>query len=79
DLSIRLRDPRVESARIHGLPEPLQQGLTRLAAWMANERLNNQVVHRLKPEDLRSADRMGYVVHDLRVTASGLAVDLRPR
>jgi len=79
DLSIRLRDPRVESARIQGLPEPLQQGLTRLAAWMANERLNNQVVHRLKPEDLRSADRMGYVVHDLRVTASGLAVDLRPR
>jgi hypothetical protein len=79
DLSIRLRDPRVESARLQGLPDPLQQGLTRLAAWMANERLNNQVVHRLKPEDLRSADRMGYVVHDLRVTASGLAVDLRPR
>ena len=79
DLTIRLREPRLESARVAGLPEPLQRGLTRLAGWLAEDRLNGQVIHRLKPEDLRSADRMGYVVHDLRVTASGLAVDLRPR
>ena len=79
DMTIRLRQPKVESARMAGLPGALERGLTRTAAWLAEERLNDQVVHRFKPEDLRSADRMGYVVHDLRVTSSGLAVDLRPR
>ena len=79
DLSIRLRDPRLESARIDGVPPAWQQGLTSLAAWLAEDRLNDLVVHRLKPEDLQRTERMGYAVHDLRVTTTGLAVDLRPR
>lgn len=79
DMTIRLKQPRVESARVAGLPAPLERGLTRMAAWLAEDRLKDHVVHRFKPDDLRQADRMGYAVHDLRVTSSGLAVDLRPR
>lgn len=79
DLSIRLTGVKVEQVAIEGLPELYQKGLTRLGAAMAESRLQDQVVHHFKPEDLRSADRMGYEVGEIRVTATGLAIGLQPR
>lgn len=79
DLSVRLSQVRVEEIHVNGLPAAARQHLTRLGAWLAEERLQDQVIHQFKPEDLRTADRMGYEVGGLRVTDTGLAIDLQPR
>ncbi|WP_298009385.1 hypothetical protein [uncultured Aquabacterium sp.] len=79
DLSVRLSQVRVEEINVNGLPAAARQHLTRLGAWLAEERLQDQIIHQFKPEDLRTADRMGYEVGGLRVTDTGLAIDLQPR
>jgi len=79
DLSVRLTGVKIEQVDIEGLPALFQQGLTRLGAAVAEERLQDQAVHHFKPDDLRSADRMGYEVGEIRVTATGLAIKLTPR
>ncbi len=79
DLSVRLSQVRVEDIQLSGLPAAARHQLTRLGAWLAEDRLQDQVIHQFKPEDLRTADRMGYEVSGLRVTDTGLAIDLQPR
>jgi len=79
DLSVRLTGVKIEQVDVDGLPALFQQGLTRLGAAVAEERLQDQAVHHFKPDDLRSADRMGYEVGEIRVTATGLAIKLTPR
>jgi len=79
DLSIRLTQVKVEHIALAGLPAVYQRSLTRLGAWVAEDRLQDYTVHRFKPEDLRSADRMGYQVGDIVVTAKGLAIHLTPK
>lgn len=79
DLSIRLADVKVDRIQLADLPRPMDSYLTRLGAWLAEDRLQNYPIHRFKPEDLRTADRMGYQVEDLRVTGEGLSVHLAPR
>jgi hypothetical protein len=79
DLTIRLANPKIEQVDIAGLPTYYQKMLTGLGARFAEDTLQDYPVHQFKPEDLRSADRMGYEVKDIQVTASGLAVHLSPR
>lgn len=79
DQTVRLQQVKVEQVHIDGLAADLQRVLTTLGAQMAESALQDQAVHRFKPEDLRQADRMGYVVGEIRVTAQGLAVQLKPR
>lgn len=79
DLTIRLTQPRIEQVEIDGLPPAYQKALTGMGAQFAEESLQDYPVHQFKPEDLRTADRMGYEVKDILVTATGLAVHLSPR
>jgi len=79
DLSIRLTQVTLDEVQIDGLPAIYQRTLTRLAASIAESRLQDFPVHHFKPEDLRKADRMGYEVGEIRVTATGLAIALQPR
>ena len=79
DLSIRLKDVKIEQVQVEGLPPVYQRALTNLGAQMAEEQLQDFPVHHFKPEDLHSADRMGYQVGDISVTKTGLAVKLTPK
>lgn len=79
DLSIRLTQVKLDEVQIDGLPAMYQRTLTRLAASIAESRLQDFVVHQFKPEDLSRADRLGYEVGEILVTATGLAIDLQPR
>lgn len=79
DLSIRLAEVKVVTVQVEGLPEVLQRQLTSLGAWVAEERLQDFPVYRFHPDDLRSADRLGYVVGGIQVTSTGLAISVVPR
>jgi hypothetical protein len=79
DLTLRLTAPKVEQVAVDGLPATYQRALTYMGAKLAEETLNDYAVHQLKPEDLRTADRLGYQVKDIAVTRTGLAVHLVPR
>lgn len=79
DLTLRLNEPRIEQVAVDGLPPVYQRALSNLGAKLVEEALNDFAVHQLKPEDLRTADRLGYQVKDIAVTRTGLAVHLIPR
>lgn len=79
DLTLRLSEPRIEQVAVEGLPPVYQRALSNLGAKLVEETLNDYPVHQLKPEDLRTADRLGYQVKDIAVTRTGLAVHLIPR
>jgi hypothetical protein len=79
DRTIRLNDVTIDKLAIAGLSEATQQQWTKLGAMLAQEKLQNYPIHQFKPEDLRSADRWGYQVDDIRVTALGLSVKLVPK
>lgn len=76
DLTLRLRDAKVDSVDIGALPKG---ATTRLGVWLAEEKLRDFAIHRFKPEDLRTADRLGYQVDSIKVAKAGLVVRLVPR
>ncbi len=76
DLTLRLRDARVDEIDIGGLPTG---ATTRLGAWLAQDKLRDFAIHQFKPDDLRTADRLGYRVDTIKVIPSGLQVRLVPR
>jgi len=79
DLTIRLASPRIEQVRMPGLPSSANKALSRIGAWLTEDKMNDYPVHRFKPEDLRKADRMGYRVDNIRVVDTGLRIHLEPR
>jgi len=79
DLTLRLTAVKVDQIALAGLPATLQRYLTRLGAWIAEDKLQDYPVHQFKPEDLRTADRLGYEVGDIKVTDKGLEVHLNPK
>lgn len=79
DYSIRLKNVRIDQIKLNGLPAQYDGTLTRLGAWLAEERLQDFVVHRLTPSQLSQADQWGLVVNDVKVTPAGLTVLLQPK
>lgn len=78
DRSIRLTEVRVERFRLDGVPTVLASRVSRLGALIVEELLQDSVVHRLKPEALRTAEGLGLQPGELRVTGRGLSVELVP-
>ena len=78
DNTIRLHDVRVESLVIGDAPGPLQNQVNRLGRLLAEEMLDGQVVHTLRPEDVRNAQGRGYQPGDLKVTTRGITLTLNP-
>lgn len=76
DLTLRLRDTTVDQVDIGALPKRVT---TRLGVWLAEEKLKDFPIHRFKPEDLRTADRLGYRVDSIKVAEKALVVRLVPR
>ena len=64
---------------VEGLSDSGQRQLSKLGSALAQDKLQNYPIHQFKPDDLRSADRWGYQVEDIVVTAHGLSVKLVPK
>lgn len=79
DLTLRLRDVALDEITLEGLPASLTRALGAVGTELVAHRLQDEPVHRFKPEDLKRANDMGYEVADVRVTATGLAIDLKPK
>lgn len=78
DQTIRLNQLTVDKVSVQGLPDSYQRQLTKLGSWLTEDRLQDYVVHRLRPEDLRRANQYGLTVSDIKITSRGLAIVLAP-
>lgn len=79
DHTLRLSDVKVETLQLDGLPPLAQGALSKWGAWLAENALQDHPIHHFNADDLRTADRLGYAVEDIHVTAQGLSVHLSPR
>ena len=79
DQTIRLANVTIDKVNLQGLPDTYQRQLTKLGGWLAEDRLQDYVVHRFTPEELRRADERGLTVADIKVTQRGLAIKLAPK
>lgn len=79
DRTIRLNQVTIDQVHLEGLTDSGQRQLSKLGSALAQDKLQNYPIHQFKPEDLRSADRWGYQVDNIVVTATGLSVKLVPK
>lgn len=78
DNTLRATQVKVERLQIDGAPAPLQRHLERLGTLLADQALDDQVVHTLRPKDVEAVQGRGYRPGELRVTRHGLLVTLLP-
>ncbi|HUR89723.1 MAG TPA: hypothetical protein VMZ74_11600 [Ramlibacter sp.] len=76
DASVRLADVRVERIDIVQLPPQWRRQLEPIAAIVGNNLLEGWVLHTFTPEQLARAQ--GYRPGEIRVTGSGVRVELLP-
>ena len=76
DQTIRLNDVRLDELAMPTLPPQLFDALQQMGQMAARNLLQDFVIKRLQPEDMRQAQLLGYSVKGLRVTATGLVIDL---
>jgi hypothetical protein len=75
---IRMTQVRVNRLQIDSLPSPQQAGLARLGTLIAETLLDDTVLYRFKPADLKSAEGKGYKPGAVTVTSRGVEVTLAP-
>jgi hypothetical protein len=78
DNTVRLVDVQVERFVIDGLSGNLQHQLDRIGKPLAKALLDDQVLYALRPRDIAALEGRGVRPGDLRVTATGIAIDLQP-
>lgn len=78
DNTLRATQVKVERFQIDGAPAPLQRQLERLGTLLAEQALDGQVLHTLRPKDVEAVQGRGYRPGELRVTPHGLRVTLLP-
>ncbi|MFC7408857.1 hypothetical protein [Hydrogenophaga atypica] len=76
DASVRMTDVRVEAFDVPRLSGPMANQAQRLGALVAEHLLNDFSLHRFKPEDLQSAQRLGLRPGVLKVVPGGLQLEL---
>lgn len=76
--AIRMTQVRVNKLQLDNLPSPQQAGLSRLGSLIAEQLLNDAVIYRFKPTDLRNAEGKGYKPGAVTVTSRGVEVTLVP-
>ncbi|HMC14933.1 MAG TPA: hypothetical protein VKI18_04835 [Albitalea sp.] len=76
--AIRLTQVRVGKFELDGVPSPTMRGLNRLGVLIAETMLDNLVLYRFKPNDLRNAEGLGYKPGAVTVTSRGIEVTLAP-
>ena len=78
DRSIRLDQVRVDSLQIDGAPPALRSAIANWGALIAERALNDQVIHTLREQDLKSAAGLGLQPGAITVTPRGLSLALNP-
>ena len=78
DQTVRLDQVRLEGFQVAGVPPSMAQQLRGSGTQIAETMLQDLVVHRFKPEDLRKVDGMGYQPGVLKVVPGGLRLQLDP-
>jgi len=76
--AIRMTQVRVNKLQLDNLPSPQQTGLARLGTLIAEHLLNDAVLYRFKPADLKNAEGRGYKPGAVTVTSRGVEVTLAP-
>ncbi len=78
DGTVRLSQVRVEGFEVPGVPQAYASRANQLGGLLAAAVLQDFVVHRLKPEDLKAASGWGYQPGALQVVPGGLQLQLNP-
>lgn len=74
DLSIRAHQLRVNALQFEGLPQQTSALLAAYGPALAEQSLQDVVLHQLKPKDLELPDGMGLQPGSITVTAQGLVI-----
>ena len=78
DNTVRVTGVRVERLQLDGVPALLQRPFERIGTLVAEQRLDDQVIHTLRPKDVEAVQGRGYRPSELRVTPRGVAITLLP-
>ncbi len=78
DNTLRVTQVRVERLQIDGAPALLQRQFERIGTFVAEQALDDEVIHTLRPQDVQAVQGRGYRPSELRVTPRGLLVTLLP-
>ena len=76
--AVRLKSVRTESLFIDGLPQALAQMLQQWGGWLAEQLLEGEVVHQLRPAEVDRLRRAGLQPDALQITPEGVLLTLRP-
>ena len=76
--AIRMTQVKVNKLHLENLPSPQQAALNRLGVLIAETLLEDTVLYRFKPADLKSAEGKGYKPGAVTVTSRGVEVTLAP-
>jgi len=76
DNSVRLTNVRVDRIDVDGASALLRQQLDRVGVLLAEQTLNERPVYTLRPKDVEAMQGRGLRPGDIRVTSTGLAIDL---
>ena len=77
--SVRATDVRVERLHVEGLPPALERGLERLVRPLAAAWLEQQPIYVLREREVERLRAAGVAPGAIRVTASGVSIELVPR
>jgi hypothetical protein len=74
--AIRLTQVRVNKFELDGVPSPTMRGFSKLGALIAESMLDEMMLYRFTPSDLKSAEGYGYKPGAVTVTSRGIEVTL---
>ena len=76
--AVRITHVHVDRLQIDNLPSPEKTGLNRLGALIAEQLLDDAVLYRFKPSDLKNAEGRGVKPSAVTVTSRGVEITLAP-
>ncbi|AVP56414.1 DUF1439 domain-containing protein [Pulveribacter suum] len=79
DHTIRADRLQVNALRVQGLPPALAQNVARYGVPLAQQALQDAVLHQLRPKDLALAGTLGVQPGAIRITPAGIVVDFANR
>ena len=78
DQTVRLDQVRLEAFQLDGVPPVYAKPLRGAGTHLAENLMQDLVVHTFRPEDLRTVQGMGYQPGTLKVVPGGLRLQLDP-
>lgn len=79
DRTVRADRLQVNALRVQGLPPVLAHNVARYGVPLAEQALQDVVLHQLRPKDLALADTLGVQPGAIRITPAGIVVDFANR